>query len=234
MLSKQFIYTANGLQSAFFSGTLNGVCVSRWNLPWRNTLLYIHNLWASLPLTNNFLNRAVFGCNLLWRNNDPFDGWYLLQWCVCEGLLKALLHCANVAPMFVSLCRLQQPQCIFFRNHTQEEKVRCWKIVCKWMIAANGSLFSPAASVCSSFLWFGTSTLKVSFEPKNLPWRSYFFFPLPVRHSRTKDWKTCPTNEPKGFAPRYCATNFFAPLRSWGWASRKSPALQPLSQSTEQ
>ena len=26
---KQFIYTANGLQSAFFSGTLNGVCVSR-------------------------------------------------------------------------------------------------------------------------------------------------------------------------------------------------------------
>ena len=134
MLSKQFIYTANGLQSAFFSGTLNGVCVSRWNLPWRNTLLYIHNLWASLPLTNNFLNRAVFGCNLLWRNNDPFDGWYLLQWCVCEGLLKALLHCANVAPMFVSLCRLQQPQCIFFRNHTQEEKVRCWKIVCKWMI----------------------------------------------------------------------------------------------------
>ena len=34
-------------------------------------------------------------------------------------------------------------------------------------------------------------------------------FPLPVRHSRTKDWKTCPTNEPKGFAPRYCATNFF-------------------------
>ena len=31
-------------------------------------------------------------------------------------------------------------------------------------------------------------------------------------------------------APR----TFFAPLRSWGWASRKSPALQPLSQSTEQ
>ena len=139
----------------FFSGALNTVCVSRWNLPWRNILLYIHNFCANLPLAMDWLRLGVVGCNYAWRNNDPFDGWYLLQRCFVEVLLKLFLHFSNLAIMFVFILgHLQQPQ--HWAGVGGKEKVSHWKSLWEWAI-------QPVTSQSQFAFWFGASCLHLEF-----------------------------------------------------------------------